>query len=81
MEQDTIGEIGNISFGSSATALSALLNQKVEITTPVVTAVSKGTLSELFPHPHVIVHVKYTEGFEALIYLSLPLRMQQLLLI
>lgn len=64
MEQDTIGEIGNISFGSSATALSALLNQKVEITTPVVTAISKETLSELFPHPHVIVHVKYTEGFE-----------------
>ena len=24
LEQDTIGEIGNISFGSSATALSAL---------------------------------------------------------
>jgi flagellar motor switch protein FliN/FliY len=25
MEQDALGEIGNISFGSSATALSALL--------------------------------------------------------
>ena len=34
MEQDALGEIGNISFGSSATALSTLLNQKVEITTP-----------------------------------------------
>lgn len=31
MEQDTIGEIGNISFGSSATALSALLNQKSKL--------------------------------------------------
>ena len=30
-----LGEIGNISFGSSATALSALLGQKVDITTPV----------------------------------------------
>ena len=29
MEQDALGEIGNISFGSSATALSALLGQKV----------------------------------------------------
>ena len=28
-EQDTIGEIGNITFSSSATALSKLLNQKV----------------------------------------------------
>lgn len=64
MEQDTIGEIGNISFGSSATALSELLNQKVDITTPVVKAVSTETLSDLFPHPHVIVHVSYTEGFE-----------------
>ncbi|PAD93846.1 flagellar motor switch phosphatase FliY [Shouchella clausii] len=64
MEQDTIGEIGNISFGSSATALSALLNQKVEITTPVVSAVSSDMLRQLFPRPNVIVHVKYTEGFE-----------------
>lgn len=28
IEKDTLGEIGNISFGSSATALSTLLNQK-----------------------------------------------------
>lgn len=28
MERDALGEIGNISFGSSATALSALLGQK-----------------------------------------------------
>ena len=34
--EDALGEIGNISFGSSATALSTLLNQKVEITTPTV---------------------------------------------
>ena len=36
MEKDALGEIGNISFGSSATALSALLGQKVEITTPTI---------------------------------------------
>ena len=36
LEQDALGEIGNISFGSSATALSALLGQKVEITTPTI---------------------------------------------
>lgn len=28
IEIDTLGEIGNISFGSSATTLSTLLNQK-----------------------------------------------------
>ena len=41
MEQDALGEIGNISFGSSATALSTLLNQKVDITTPEVTVILK----------------------------------------
>ena len=41
LERDAIGEIGNISFGSSATALSTLLNQKVDITTPSVTVISK----------------------------------------
>ena len=41
MEKDALGEIGNISFGSSATALSALLGQKVEITTPTISVVDK----------------------------------------
>ncbi|MCD7033771.1 flagellar motor switch phosphatase FliY [Metabacillus sp. GX 13764] len=63
MEQDAIGEIGNISFGSSATALSTLLNQKVEITTPTVSIVSKKDLSDEFPHPYVAIEVTYTEGF------------------
>ncbi|WMT27794.1 flagellar motor switch phosphatase FliY [Bacillus aerius] len=65
MEQDAIGEIGNISFGSSATALSTLLNQKVEITTPTVTVIQKSKLNEEFPHPHVAIEVNYTEGFSA----------------
>ena len=45
MEQDALGEIGNISFGSSATALSTLLNQKVDITTPTVSLIEKSKLS------------------------------------
>lgn len=65
MEQDAIGEIGNISFGSSATALSTLLNQKVEITTPTVTVIQKSKLNEEFPHPYVAIEVNYTEGFSA----------------
>ncbi|WP_433749759.1 flagellar motor switch phosphatase FliY [Falsibacillus pallidus] len=63
MEKDALGEIGNISFGSSATALSTLLNQKVEITTPTVTVIDKSRLSEEFPHPYVAIEVEYTEGF------------------
>lgn len=64
IERDALGEIGNISFGSSATALSTLLNQKVEITTPTVSTVEKAQLAEEFPQPHVAIKVEYTEGFE-----------------
>ncbi|WP_059104603.1 flagellar motor switch phosphatase FliY [Shouchella shacheensis] len=64
MEKDTVGEIGNISIGSSVTALSTLLNQKVEITAPEVSIVGKDSLKDTFPHPHVVIHVRYTEGFE-----------------
>ncbi|RSL33177.1 flagellar motor switch phosphatase FliY [Salibacterium salarium] len=64
VEQDALGEIGNISFGSSATALSQLLNQKVEITTPVVSIVKQEEMDQQFPHPNVAVHVQYTDGFE-----------------
>ncbi|MEK4083620.1 flagellar motor switch phosphatase FliY [Psychrobacillus sp. FSL K6-1415] len=60
--QDTLGEIGNISFGSSATALSSLLGQKVDITTPNISMINRRKLKEEFPHPYVAVEVKYTTG-------------------
>ncbi|ANB57210.1 flagellar motor switch protein FliN [Anoxybacillus sp. B7M1] len=63
MEQDALGEIGNISFGSSATALSVLLNQKVEITTPNVSIIHREDVENEFPHPYVAIQVNYTEGF------------------
>lgn len=63
MEQDALGEIGNISFGSSATALSTLLNQKVDITTPTVVVIPKSRLEQEFPQPYVAIQVSYTEGF------------------
>ena len=37
MERDAIGEVANISMGSSATTLYSLVNRKVDISTPVVT--------------------------------------------
>jgi len=63
-EQDTLGEIGNISFGSSATALSTLLGQKVDITTPTVSTIEVEHVNKEFPMPHVAVNVGYTSGFE-----------------
>lgn len=60
--QDTLGEIGNISFGSSATALSSLLGQKVDITTPNISMINRSKLNEEFPHPYVAIQVQYTAG-------------------
>lgn len=62
MEKDALGEVGNISFGSSATALSSLLGQKVEITTPAISVVDRSMLETEFVHPYVAVQVEYTEG-------------------
>ncbi|OQP15250.1 flagellar motor switch phosphatase FliY [Geobacillus thermoleovorans] len=62
LEQDSLGEIGNISFGSSATALSMLLNQKVEITTPSVSMIERTSVADEFPQPYVAIQVNYTEG-------------------
>ncbi|MFJ7970808.1 flagellar motor switch phosphatase FliY [Psychrobacillus sp. NPDC096389] len=64
--QDTLGEIGNISFGSSATALSALLGQKVEITTPNISMINRSKLKEEFPQPYVAVQVHYTAGLSGM---------------
>lgn len=63
IEIDTIGEIGNISFGSSATTLSTLLNQKVEITTPSVSIIKNEELTNEFNFEPVSIQVDYTKGF------------------
>ncbi|HLS22780.1 MAG TPA: chemotaxis protein CheC, partial [Pseudogracilibacillus sp.] len=63
LEKDALGEIGNISLGSSATTLSTILNQKVEITTPSVSVVRKTGLKEEFPYEHVKLQVNYMDGF------------------
>ncbi|OAB41344.1 flagellar motor switch phosphatase FliY [Paenibacillus glacialis] len=66
LEQDALGEIGNITFGSAATALSTLLGKKVEITTPRVSIITRSQFEDEFPKPHVAVHVTYVEGFEGI---------------
>ncbi|WP_175559486.1 flagellar motor switch phosphatase FliY [Virgibacillus salinus] len=63
IEIDTLGEIGNISFGSSATTLSTLLNQKVDITTPKVTVIKNTEINNVFDFDHVNIQVNYIEGF------------------
>jgi len=65
-EIDVIGEVNNIAMGSSATALSKLLDQKVEITTPEVELMSFKELIEAYDRPCVLIKVEYVEGIEGL---------------
>ncbi len=64
MEKDTIAEVGNISLGSSATALSELLNKAVDITTPKLNIVKVGEIQEKYPIPCVLVDVDYVAGLQ-----------------
>jgi len=66
LEQDALGEIGNITFGSASTALSTLLGQKVDITTPKLSLLLQANVKNEFPTPHVAINVNYTEGFEGI---------------
>ncbi|QYR19763.1 flagellar motor switch phosphatase FliY [Paenibacillus sp. sptzw28] len=66
IEQDALGEIGNITFGSAATALSTLLGRKVDITTPTVSIIKRSELDDEFPKPHVAVSVRYVDGFQGI---------------
>lgn len=61
-EIDALGEVGNISMGTSATTLYALLGHKVMITTPQVTVSSWDEITQQANNGYVAVKVEYTEG-------------------
>jgi len=63
-EKDALGEIGNISMGTAATTLFALVGHKVTITTPRVSEASTRDLANYFNCPCVVVLIKYREGIE-----------------
>lgn len=63
-EKDALGEIANISMGTAATTLSTLVNQKVVITTPVVSYGTLGELSQLYDRPCVFISLSYTVGLD-----------------
>ncbi|WP_408070964.1 flagellar motor switch phosphatase FliY [Butyrivibrio sp. JL13D10] len=63
-EKDAIGEVANISMGSSATTLYSLVNQKVNITTPQVELANWNTVLNNYEKPCVFIQIKYTVGLE-----------------
>ncbi|MDE6357158.1 MAG: flagellar motor switch phosphatase FliY [Eubacteriales bacterium] len=61
-QKDVLGEVGNISMGTAATTLFALLNHKVEISTPTVSMVDIKKLSAKYDRPCVGLKISYKEG-------------------
>jgi len=64
LEIDAIGEILNISLGASATAVSTMLNARVDITTPIVNVVKKEEFEMDRVDPAVCVEITYVAGLE-----------------
>lgn len=64
MEIDAIGEIMNISLGASATAISTMLDTRVDITTPSVRVVSKEDFTFANLQPAVGVEINYISGLD-----------------
>ncbi len=64
LEIDAIGEISNISLGSSATAISNMLDHRVDITTPSVSVVNAEDFELGSIEPAIGVEIKYVTGLE-----------------
>lgn len=62
VEKDAIGEVANISMGTSATTLYSLVNKKVNITTPVVEETTWDDVVNNYEKPCVFIQIKYTVG-------------------
>jgi len=62
LEMDAIGEILNISLGASATAVSTMLDRRVDITVPTVMVSSKESFEFTYMEPAVAVEITYVTG-------------------
>lgn len=63
-EKDAIGEISNISMGTAATTLFSLVNQRVNITTPVVEYASWKDIVNSYDKPCVFIQIYYEDGLD-----------------
>ena len=64
VEKDAVGEVANISMGSSATTLYSLVNRKVNITTPVVDVATWESVLQDYERPCVFIQIHYTAGLD-----------------
>jgi len=61
-QKDVLGEVGNISMGTSATTLFALIGQKVSITTPRVQIYTWRDLAKTYNRPCIGTRIDYKVG-------------------
>lgn len=62
LEKDLLGEVGNISMGTAATALSAVVGKPVNITTPTITISTLNELRKGFVTPNIVLDVQFVSG-------------------
>ncbi len=62
LEKDLLGEVGNISMGTAATALSAVVGKPVNITTPTITLSTLNELKKSFKTPNIVLDVQFVSG-------------------
>lgn len=62
LEKDLLGEVGNISMGTAATALSSVVGKPVNITTPTISISTLNELRKGFKTPNIVLDVQFVSG-------------------
>lgn len=62
IEKDIMGEVGNISMSTAATALSRILGHKVRITTPKVSTTTLREIAKDSTTPKVVTNIEFKDG-------------------
>ena len=72
LEKDMIGEVGNISMGAAATALSTILGREVHITTPRVEEIAFKDVGKGLSGEKVVVTIEFVSGLSGINVLIMP---------
>ncbi|PMP70354.1 MAG: flagellar motor switch phosphatase FliY [Mesoaciditoga sp.] len=64
LEKDAIGELGNISMGAAATAISTIVGKRVEITTPEVYETTMDDFRKLFKGMKIATSIDYVKTLQ-----------------
>ncbi len=62
IQKDILGEVANISMGNAATALSSMVNHKVDITTPRVSVIKRSEALNDYENRCIFVQIHFIKG-------------------